>query len=80
MKTSYDQRLPESASGAYYVDERCLDCAVCVEIAPSILALSSEYRSYVKKQPETDSEIQATLEAIKNCCVDAIRSDGPFRP
>jgi ferredoxin len=74
----YDERLPESAPGAFYVDARCLDCAMCVEIAPALFAISAELlRGYVKKQPETEDELAAARKAIANCCVEAIQSDGP---
>lgn len=75
--SAYHERLTESAPGTFYVDAQCLDCALCVEIAPAVFAIAGELRSYVKKQPENAAELTAVRQAIANCCVEAIRSDGP---
>lgn len=62
--------------GPYYVDENCIDCGVCTELAPDNFGTNEdEGYAYVKKQPEGDEEA-SVREALDECPVDAIGDDG----
>ncbi|HYM62376.1 MAG TPA: ferredoxin [Thermoanaerobaculia bacterium] len=63
--------------GRYYVDSQCIDCDLCRETAPSNFLRNDEAGfSYVSKQPETPEEESACKDAMDNCPVEAIGSDG----
>ena len=67
---------PSNVPGRYYVTDDCLACASCVEEAPNIFRLGDDGMSHVYKQPETPEEVEQCREAIRTCCVAAIRDDG----
>jgi ferredoxin len=74
---SRDDRYPDNAPGAYYVDTQCIDCDVCRVTAPENFRREEEKGfSYVFKQPETSEEEAQCQEAIDSCPVEAIGSDG----
>ncbi len=47
-----DLRHPDNAIGEWYVDERCIDCGSCRELAPDLFGLTRE-QSIVTRQPST---------------------------
>ena len=58
-----DLRHPSNASGAWFVDERCIDCGTCREVAPALFAVSGD-QSVVAAQPADDAqELDAWLAA-----------------
>lgn len=61
--------------GRYYVTDDCLFCDVCVTYAPNIFR-KDDPQSYVYRQPETPEEEAQCREAMRTCCVEAIRDDG----
>jgi ferredoxin len=64
---------PENVPGKYYVDSQCINCNLCIEIAPDIFEMSEDNGySFVKKQPITDDEIARADEALEGCPVQAI--------
>ena len=70
-------KLPANVPGPFYVDEACIDCDVCREIAPQVFRQQSvDGYSFVYRQPVTEAEIVATREAIEECPVEAIGEDG----
>ena len=75
-RESDQQRAAENVEGRFYVDTACLDCALCVELAPDTFAIAPGLYAYVKKQPETPEELAAARKALTNCCVEAIFEDG----
>jgi ferredoxin len=69
-------RLPDNASGKWYVDNTCIDCDACRQVAPNNFSRNDEAGySYVSKQPETDEELQQCQEAKEACPVEAIGDD-----
>lgn len=70
-------RLPDNATGRFYVDKMCIDCDVCRDTAPANFTRNDkkEY-SYVYKQPETPEELELCKESLMACPVDAIGDDG----
>lgn len=68
---------PENSNGAYAVNDRCINCSLCSEIAPQIFATNhDEGYEYVKKQPETEKEFALVAEAADICPADAISNHG----
>ena len=59
--------------GAWFVDEDCISCDVCTDIAPDIFGRDDAGASYVKCQGQNDPE-QTNLfrEALEDCPVEAI--------
>lgn len=72
-----NQRNTKNVPGKFYVDNQCLDHAVCQCIAPKNFARDDEQGCfYVCKQPETQEELAQCLEAIASCPMAAIGMDG----
>ncbi|MBF0239005.1 MAG: ferredoxin [SAR324 cluster bacterium] len=66
-----------NVSGKYYVDEECIDCNLCSELAPDNFTVNLEDgHDYVYKQPITSEEESNCQEAMESCPVDAIGNDG----
>jgi ferredoxin len=71
------RKVPDNVPGPFYVDEECIDCDLCREIAPeSFERNEDEAFSYVHAQPETDAQRDLCREAMENCPVEAIGDDG----
>ncbi|QQS46331.1 MAG: ferredoxin [Acidobacteriota bacterium] len=71
------EKLPENKPGRYYVDQSCIDCDVCRDIASDNFTRSaSGGYSYVYKQPENEREEALCREAMEACPVEAIGDDG----
>jgi len=72
-----ENRYPQNAEGAFYVDDQCIDCDLCRETAPANFKRDEDGgHSYVFKQPESDEEIKLSEEALAACPVEAIGRDG----
>ena len=70
-------KVPENASGRFYVDETCIDCELCRELAPSNFVRWDLGRySVVGRQPANPAEEAACREAMADCPVEAIGCDG----
>jgi ferredoxin len=72
-----NKKWPDNFPGPFYVDEQCIACDACVKEAPSFFKMNMEEgHAFVKKQPQTNDEKKMCNEALKNCPVDAIGSNG----
>jgi glyoxylase-like metal-dependent hydrolase (beta-lactamase superfamily II)/ferredoxin len=60
-------RLPENAPGELYVDETCIDCDTCRELAPSIFGSTRSGQSYVVSQPQDEASWRRALQAVVSC-------------
>jgi ferredoxin len=70
-------KYSENVTGAYYVDDQCIDCDLCRETAPANFTRNDDGgHSYVFKQPETEEEVNLSKEAMEGCPVEAIGNDG----
>lgn len=69
------KRHPASAEGKFYVDAECIDCGLCLDVAPENFASDGD-ASYVCKQPETPEQEEACRQAMEDCPVEAIGDDG----
>jgi len=70
-------KTPENVPGRFYVDNTCIDCDMCREIAPQIFKRQDDGAySYVYRQPFTTEEIALAEEALAHCPTETIGNDG----
>ena len=75
-----DARHPRNAPGRYYVCDGCDGCAYCAAVAPDLFEFEKSTNTYfVVRQPQTAEEEEWMVEAMDDCPVDAIRSNGAGR-
>ncbi len=71
------KRLPENVAGRFYVDEMCIDCELCRELAPgNFTRQDSGKYSYVNQQPTDSIDLARCSDALEQCPVEAIGNDG----
>lgn len=72
-----NNKHPGQVAGPYYVDTQCIDCDLCRQTAPANFTRNEAGGfSYVFKQPENPEEEAKCKQAIEECPVEAIGSDG----
>jgi len=72
--------LPENAHGAFFVDDSCIDCDACRQIAPSTFARSRRLgQSIVAAQPSAGDDEARALMAVVACPTASIGTS-PRRP
>lgn len=59
-------RLPDNASGEFFVDSSCIDCDTCRRIAPENFAEGAGF-SFVGRQPATEAERLRSFMALVAC-------------
>jgi ferredoxin len=70
-------KSPENVAGRFYVDDSCIDCDMCRNIAPKFFKRQDEGGySYVYRQPQTPGEIALAEEARTSCPTETIGNDG----
>ena len=71
------EKWPTNIAGKFYVDQQCIDCALCRETAPAFFTRNDEGgHSFVFKQPTAEEDIALCMEALEGCPVEAIGTDG----
>ncbi|HKG15146.1 MAG TPA: MBL fold metallo-hydrolase [Pyrinomonadaceae bacterium] len=60
------RRLAENVPGDFYVDDSCIDCDACRQIAPTVFRDHGE-QSSVFRQPAGDAEVLGALKALVAC-------------
>jgi glyoxylase-like metal-dependent hydrolase (beta-lactamase superfamily II)/ferredoxin len=65
------KRLPENVPGDFYVDESCIDCDACRQIAPRVFRDHGE-QSSVYRQPRSEAEVLGALKAVVACPTSSI--------
>jgi glyoxylase-like metal-dependent hydrolase (beta-lactamase superfamily II)/ferredoxin len=65
------KRLPENAPGDFYVDESCIDCDACRQIAPAVFRDHGD-QSSVFRQPATPADARRALMALVACPTSSI--------
>src|ERR1051326_1007808 len=68
---SPSRRLAENVAGDFYVDDSCIDCDACRQIAPTVFRDHGE-QSSVFHQPETEEEVRLALMSIVACPTSSI--------
>ena len=72
-----ENKVAENVRGKFYVDDQCIACGLCREIAPEFFGnIECSDNSFVKKQPTNDKELDLCKEALESCPVSAIGDDG----
>ena len=65
-------RLP--LEGEFHIDDTCIDCHLCRDLAPENFDSDDELEIHVVyKQPEDEDELVAVLDAFGECPSDSIR-------
>ena len=60
------RRLAQNVPGDFYVDDSCIDCDACRQIAPTVFRDYGDY-SIVYRQPTGESEVLDALKALVAC-------------
>jgi glyoxylase-like metal-dependent hydrolase (beta-lactamase superfamily II)/ferredoxin len=60
------QRLPENVPGDFFVDQTCIDCDTCSQLAPSVFRDHGDQCS-VYHQPESETDTRLALMALVAC-------------
>ena len=66
---------PENTPGDFFVDDTCIDCDLCRQIAPSVFRDAGDY-SVVYHQPDTTDESKRAGMALVACPTGSIGNDG----
>lgn len=69
------RRLEENVPGDFFVDDSCIDCDACRQIAPTVFRDHGD-RSSVYHQPETEEETLRALMALVACPTSSIGDIG----
>lgn len=76
---NFERRDPRNAAGAWFVDDRCIDCDTCRQLAPAVFGETGD-QSVVVHQPEGPEEVEAAARALVACPVAAIGVRGEKPP
>jgi len=63
---NYKRRVRENVEGSFFVDDTCIDCDTCRQLAPTVFGEAAEY-AYVKGQPKNAIDERAALRALVAC-------------
>ncbi len=68
-------RVTENVDGEFFVDESCIDCDACRQIAPETFAESARFgQSFVWQQPVTEEATRRAAMALVACPTSSIGS------
>ena len=68
---------PKNAAGPFYVlNGCCTACGVPTALAPELFAFDSNHHCYVKRQPNSDAEMEKALHVIRGQELDCVRYRG----
>jgi ferredoxin len=71
------ERWEDNVPGTWFVDKSCILCSLCVDLAPNNFKESEAGdHDMVFKQPASDEEAAQCKEAMEQCPVEAIGSNG----
>jgi glyoxylase-like metal-dependent hydrolase (beta-lactamase superfamily II)/ferredoxin len=68
----------ENVPGGFFVDETCIDCDTCRQLAPAVFA-EGDGHSFVQLQPQTPAAERAALRALLACPTGSIGTLHPDR-
>src|SRR4051812_8818691 len=66
-----ESRLPQNAEGEFFVEDTCIDCDACRQIAPATFR-DHGGQSSVFSQPQTPPDIRRALMALVSCPTSSI--------
>jgi glyoxylase-like metal-dependent hydrolase (beta-lactamase superfamily II)/ferredoxin len=64
----------ENVPGSFFVDETCIDCDTCRQVAPLVFADAGDH-SYVRVQPDGEDAVRAAARAVLCCPTHSIGCD-----
>jgi len=70
-----DRRLPGNAAGNFYVDDTCIDCDLCRQIAPDSFTFGDGGYSVVSRQPANREEYRRAAMALIACPTGSIGAE-----
>ncbi len=70
------RRLKGNTPGPFFVDETCIDCDLCRQIAPEVY-VADDGQSVVGRQPETSDSVRRAAMALVACPTASIGSSDP---
>ena len=74
---NFADRLPENASGRYYVDSSCIDCDQCRSLAPEFFSRQDDTGlTIVHSQPVSAEDVARVEEILAGCATASIGNDG----
>jgi glyoxylase-like metal-dependent hydrolase (beta-lactamase superfamily II)/ferredoxin len=73
------KRVPEDVPGDFFVDQTCIDCDTCRQLAPAVFAEGTDH-AFVHRQPQTAEDRREALHALVSCPTGSIGSAGDDRP
>ena len=73
------EKVAENVIGDFFVDQTCIDCDTCRQLAPGIFGQGPEH-SFVSCQPESPAEKRSALHALVCCPTGSIGSEGSDDP
>jgi len=68
--------VAENVPGDFFVDETCIDCDTCRQLAPDVFADAGEY-SFVHAQPQTSETARSASRALLACPTGSIGTRHP---
>jgi len=69
----------QNAPGELFVDDTCIECDTCRELAPDVFGSTETGQSFVRRQPRTDAEWRPALHAVVSCPTASIGADRSSR-
>src|SRR5215468_8980678 len=61
-----NRAYPENVGGNFFVDDTCIDCDLCRQIAPTVFAEEADH-SFVYHQPTSQGEMRRSAMALVTC-------------
>lgn len=63
---------PKNVPGRYATSADCARCELCYACLPEVFQIDEDGKSYLKRQPKTQKELDLIQEAIENCPISGI--------
>jgi glyoxylase-like metal-dependent hydrolase (beta-lactamase superfamily II)/ferredoxin len=73
------KQVPQNVPGEFFVDSTCIDCDTCRQLAPDVFGEAAA-TSYVRHQPNSQTENQAAMYALVSCPTGSIGNLGDSDP
>jgi glyoxylase-like metal-dependent hydrolase (beta-lactamase superfamily II)/ferredoxin len=72
----WKKRVSDNVEGEFFVDSTCIDCDTCRQLAPATFEDAGN-NSFVRTQPQTESELRSATQALLACPTGSIGTRGP---
>jgi glyoxylase-like metal-dependent hydrolase (beta-lactamase superfamily II)/ferredoxin len=71
--------VAENVPGELFVDETCIECDTCRELAPDVFGSLESGQSFVQRQPQDDASWRRALHAVVSCPTASIGAERSAR-